>query len=321
MAPEPLRIGVIGCGTVGRLHLQRLSADPRVAVQCVCDPHNQAAADVARQFAPAAEVFTDDRRALDAVDLHAVVLCSPTTKHFQQCMAALDRGLHILCEKPLATDRDEIEELVRKAQGSEKIFSIAYQRRCQAPYLTARRELQFNRERYGQIQQIHCFVCERWAQTIAGTWRDDPAVGSGYFGDAGTHQIDSIFFITGTQVQSVAARSDRRGRSVEIVTEVMAELTDGVRLFAHFVGDAHHWREDIHFHCEHADLLLRDEVLYRAADNHVEPVLDLEPNRDPDRAFVDAVLDGAENLAPPDCALPMWDWTDAVLKAIQRSVP
>src|SRR5262249_7079934 len=155
-----------------------------------------------------------------------------------------------------ASNRAEILDLIERGQRSGRVLSISHQRRYRAPYATARRELSERADFYGPVRSIHLFVCERWHQTIVGTWRDDPAVGAGYFGDAGIHQIDIIHFITGLVPERVLAVSDRRGSRVEIVTGALADLTSGVRLVAHFVGDAHHWREDIHFHCANADLLL-----------------------------------------------------------------
>lgn len=316
------RIGVIGCGVVGRLHAQRLAADPRADLVVLADPSPNAARTLSaelRELGPSCRpiVESDPLAAINGHSLDAVVICSPTQAHHAHVLAALEAGVHVLCEKPLATDRDQILDLIRARDRVGRHLLVSYQRRYQAPYVTAWRELTERADRYGPVRQVHVFVCEHWHQTIAGTWRDDPAVGSGYFGDAGSHQIDATFFITGLAPQRLYAVSQRRGARVEIVTQVMAELTQDVRLFAHFVGDAHHWREDIYFHCEKADLLLRNEELFRAQKNQVEPITDLVPDSSPDRAFLDAIVAVAP-VAPPspaECALPMSAWTAAVLRS------
>jgi predicted dehydrogenase len=167
---------------------------------------------------------------------------------------------------------------------------------------------------------VQVFVCERWQQTIHGTWRDDPALGAGYFGDAGSHQIDIVHFVTGQTARRLFALSEKRGSRVEIVTRVLAELTGGAGLVAHFVGNANHWREEITFHCRDADLLIRSEKLfdphlYRAKNNELEPIEDLLADSDPDRAFLDSVISRAPTLTPPECALATHDWTHAVLES------
>lgn len=247
--------------------------------------------------------------------LKAVIIGSPTQIHHEHCCRAFELGLAVLCEKPLAASREDVVDLIERTRRQGHFLMVGYQRRYRAPYATARRELAERADWYGPLKQVHLFVCERWQQTIHGTWRDDPQVGAGYFGDAGSHQIDIVNFITGQRPVRVFAHSDKRGSQVEITTEAIAHLSGGAGLFAHFVGDASHWREDIYFHCRDADLLLRNEKLFRAKANQVEEVVDLVPESSPDKAFVDALLEGKPIVSPPEIALPMHDWTAAVLKS------
>ena len=310
-----LRIGLIGCGVVGRRHAGQLRTDPRAELAVCCDPSLHVANRLRDEYAPRAAVETDAMRALSDYSLQAVLICSPTTAHYEHCCRAFELGLDVLCEKPLASRREDIVDLIDRSQRSGRLLMLGYQRRYRAPYVTARRELTERADWYGPLKQAHVYVCERWQQTIHGTWRDDPRVGAGYFGDAGSHQIDIVHFVTGERPTAVFAHSDRRGSLVEITTQVMARLTNGVGLFAHFVGDANHWREDIYFHCGEGDLLLRNEKLYRARQNQVEEIVDLAPDSSPDRAFVDALLEGKPIVSPPEIALPMYDWTEGVLQS------
>ena len=313
-----LRLGLVGCGVVGRLHAQRLAADRRVELAVCCDPDRATAERLRDEHAPRAAVHTDAARALAEHDLRAVVIGSPTLAHYEQCCLAFDLGLDVLCEKPLCGRRDEIVDLIARSRRMNRLLAVSYQRRYKAPYVTARGELTERADWYGPLRQVHIFVCERWQQTIHGTWRDDPQVGAGYFGDAGSHQIDVMNFITGRHPTAVLAVSDRRGGRVEIVTQAFARLTGGAGLAAHFVGDANHWREDIHFHCRDGDLLLRSEKLFRAQRNQTEEIVELEPDSSPDRAFVDAILEGTPTSSPAEIALPMHDWTAAVLRSIRE---
>jgi predicted dehydrogenase len=303
-----------------------LADDGRAEIAVCCDPHRESAAALRDSLAPGAGVETDERVAFDQYQLDGAVICSPTTRHHDQASLALERGIHVLCEKPIASDRPQILDLIERQKRSGRVLSVAHQRRYMSTYATARRELTERAGFYGPLRQIHVFVCERWMQTIAGTWRDDPAVGAGYFGDAGIHQIDIIHFLTGRTAERVFAVSDRRSSRVEIVTAVLADLSGGVRLVAHFVGDANHWREDIHFHCDHGDLLLRNEAdprlrdghIYRTQENKIERITDMEPDSSPDANFVDAMLGLRPTLSPPEIALPIYDWTQAVLASARE---
>lgn len=321
-----VQVGLFGCGAVGRLHAERLARDERVRVAFLNDPRREVATALRDALFPGAEVGDEDCAAMLArCPVDAVVICSPTTMHYAQAVAALERGVDVLCEKPLAPERREIVDLAARARRLQRILSVSYQRRYLAAYRAARRELTERAEWYGPLREVHVFVCERWQQTIQGTWRDDPALGAGYFGDAGSHQINIVHFVTGQTARRVFADSDRRGSRVEIVTRALAELTGGAKLVAHFVGDAHHWREEINFHCRDADLLLRSEKfftphVYRAKDNLLEEITDLPPDSDPDQAFIDAVLTRQETITPAECALGTHDWTEAVLAAARGGV-
>lgn len=315
---------MIGCGAVARRHAQWLAAESqRARIALCCDPQRAAAAALRDELAPGAAIETDAARALASADLDAVILCSPTAQHYEQACRALERGLHVVCEKPLAARREQILDLIERQRASGRVLCIPHQRRYRAVYRTARRELTRGRDAYGPLGEIHVYACERWQQTIAGTWRDDPAAHAGYFGDAGLHHIDVVYFITGLRAERVLAHSDQRGSRVEIVTRVIAELTGGVGLVAHFVGNAQHWREDLHFHGARRDLLLRSAdplngELYRAQDNRVERIGDFEPDSNPDRAFLDAVLGGVPTDSPPEVALPVHDWVEAVMQSVRE---
>jgi predicted dehydrogenase len=312
---------VLGCGAVGRLHAARLRDDPRAQLTFLSDPRVEAATALRDELFPHAAV-SDEICAtlLERHPVDALVICSPTTLHFEQTSTALTCGVDVLCEKPLVPRREEILQLAAQAEQQRRILSVSYQRRYMAAYRTARRELTERADWYGPLREVNVFVCERWKQTIEGTWRDDPALRSGYFGDAGSHQIDIVHFVTGRTARRVLATSDRRGSHVEIVTRAFAELGD-VGLIAHFVGDANHWREEITFHCRDADLLLRSEEffaprLYRAKRNERELITDLLPDSNPDQAFLDAVLSRKPTISPPTCALGTHDWTNGVLASV-----
>ena len=135
--------------------------------------------------------------------------------HFEQASAFLERGVPVLCEKPLARRRAEILELVAVVERTGVLLSVAYQRRRWATYralciLVASGE-------FGAVRAVMSHNIENWQQTIGGTWRDDPEANpGGFIGDAGSHKIDAVFFVTGLKPREIFARCDRCGSRVEI---------------------------------------------------------------------------------------------------------
>ncbi len=309
-----IRLALVGCGQIGRLHAERIVADGRARIVAFCDPLPANAARMRDEFAKDASLFASVGDLIAGCPVDTAVVCTPTNQHFEQVRQLRERNVHVLCEKPLAESRDRIVQLIDEARGDKPALTVAYQRRCWSVYRTLRREVQSGR--HGPVRSLTAHVSERWQQTIAGTWRDDPAFNpGGFIGDAGSHKIDIVFFVTGLAPREVFAHSDRRGSRVEIVTTLSARLEHDVALSMNFIGDSQHFREDFHVHCAEADLVYRDGVVFIARNNKVERLVDLEPETNPNAAFLDLLAGTAENFAPASVALPVWDFTQAVLES------
>src|SRR4051812_5614959 len=108
----PLRFGIIGCGALGLVHARRLSELPNVQVTAVSDPDANAMRRVAETVPGSDSVgtFSDYRELLEKADLDAVCINSPNRWHVEQLLASLDRGRHVLCEKPLSMVPDQVRQ-------------------------------------------------------------------------------------------------------------------------------------------------------------------------------------------------------------------
>jgi predicted dehydrogenase len=259
---------------------------------------------------------SDVRELCEAGPIDGAVVCTPTNQHFDQVRWLREQGMHVLCEKPLADTRPRIVQLIEEAGLGGPLLSVGYQRRYWRTFRTLRREVRSGK--HGPIRSLTTHNAERWRQTIGGTWREDPQFNpGGFIGDAGSHKLDMVVFVTGLSPREVFAHSDRRGTKVPIVTTISARLEGDVALSMNFIGDAQHFREDFQVHCAEADLLIREGTVWVARDNHVDKVTELEPESNPNAAFADTLIDGAENVAPASIALPVWDFTQAVLESAQ----
>lgn len=311
------RIGILGCGRMGRLHAERLRHTGRVELVSLFDAQRSAAEDLRQALAPEARIAPTAEELLRQPDLQGVVICSPTHLHTEQAAQALAAGLHVLCEKPLADTAAGLEQLLAAGQAAQSVAMLAYQRRFWGHYRTLAREVRSGR--WGAIQAVTSHNTERWQQTIAGTWRDDPLSNpGGFLGDAGSHKLDALFYVTGLQPVDVFARSWLAGSRVEIRLSVSAVLTGDVPLTMDFVGSAEHQAEDLTVHCAEADLMVRDWRVWIARRNDVAPLEPLEPTSDPATGFID-VLDGRlENPAPFEVARPIWDLTTLIRESAAR---
>jgi predicted dehydrogenase len=172
------------------------------------------------------------------------------------------------------------------------------------------------------VRAIASHNVEDWQSTIAGAWRDDPLQNPGGFvTDAGSHKLDAIFYVTGLAPKEVFARSQRWGSHVEIVTSASALLTDDVTATIDFIGHAQYLGEDLHVHCERADLMLRHGELWVARGGRRELLPVDEPESTPVASFLDTIVNGAPERSPPSAALPVYDLTQAILESSRSGKP
>jgi predicted dehydrogenase len=349
----PLRFGIIGCGALGLVHALRLSAFPNVQVRAISDPDADAMQRVAQALAPSAvESFTDYRELLRSAHIDAICINSPNRWHVEQLLASLDRGLHVLCEKPLTMIPAEVEQVVRATEKAGTTVAIAYQSRYRRDSRILRRALQSGE--WGRVTSVDVFACEDWITPNRGTWRHDPErCPGGFFADANGHQLDLLFWLTGLQPASVRATIETRGTPVPMVTWGEARLEEGARPSAKvsqeanpsenptpntehpkptlpftftFVGDAKHWREEISIQTEKADFLLRDtRLLWTDGSGGLRPFPDAEYEKPlgelddtPDAAFIAALRGGPPVVSEPHTVWPVLRFTLAALASARQ---
>ena len=132
---QTLRYGIVGCGSMGREHIENLQAMGGVDVVALADPHapsREAALACCRGAKP--QVFEDHRELLASGLCDAVVIATPNFTHVEMLRDALALpALHILVEKPLVTRIADGVELIARAQGRSGIVWVAQEYRYMPP--------------------------------------------------------------------------------------------------------------------------------------------------------------------------------------------
>ena len=317
---KPFRFVIVGCGRMGLAHTARLASHPEATLAGFFDPDIEASRDLQRRFAPDAPVAGSFEDLLQ-VEADAVVIATPTASHCEQVAAAAERDWHVLCEKPLAESRASIDALCQLAENRPELhFQLGYQRRFWTPYCRMKSEIESGN--HGEVRAVVSVSAEKWQQTNTETWRDDPGINfGGFLGDAGSHKIDMLFYVTGLVAQSVFAVSTQAGSHVEILTSVSGTLSNGATLTMSQTGLANSFAEELFVHCERADLILRDGQLWLGRDNErtlIEtPADEYGANSicNPVSGFLDLLRDRSVNVAPISCARSVFDLTEAILKS------
>ncbi len=122
---RPVRIGIIGCGAIAEgAHLPAVLSSPQVALTALSDLNASRLEDLRRRYRLGPIAFPDYREIVGRVD--AVILALPNHLHAPVGVELLSRGIHVLCEKPLALNRHECEELCQAARSAASILAVGF---------------------------------------------------------------------------------------------------------------------------------------------------------------------------------------------------
>lgn len=218
-----LQIGVIGVGGLGYLQAKTYAELDSVDIVAAADVTADARDLFERKFhAPAYETH----RALlheHGAELDAVTIVTPHTLHYEQAMACLDRGLHVLVEKPMVTDVGQAKALVETAADRDLVLQVGYQRRFHDGFREVDRVLRSGR--LGRLRAVDCFVSQNWIDNHRGTWRVNPQLsGGGQLYDTGSHLLDALVWLCHAEPVSVTAQIEYATPDVDVNSALTVAL-------------------------------------------------------------------------------------------------
>jgi len=226
--PDAVRVGVIGVGGIGHTHLRAYAAagNPVVAVTDVDADRARAAAD---EFG--ATAYPDLATLLAGADVSAVSVCTPPSGHLPSALAALEAGVAVLCEKPMAITVADCERMRAAAQAAAVPLAVGFCHRYQ-PQIQAMRAIA---ER-GDIGTVLAFVNEFSGPLdgVENRWFSRPEIaGGGVLTDTCVHSVDLFRYLVGdiADVRALTATTaTERGPALDVEDSGMLTLrsTNGV---------------------------------------------------------------------------------------------
>lgn len=129
-----LKFGFIGFGNNALSHAKALRDNRAVKFVAAADPAAERL-DLAREMAPGIHCYTDYREMLKKEELDAVCISTPHVFHYEQVMAALNKGCHILLEKPIALNEQHCREIVETAKKKKLVLQVGFECRKSALYM------------------------------------------------------------------------------------------------------------------------------------------------------------------------------------------
>jgi UDP-N-acetylglucosamine 3-dehydrogenase len=194
-----LKVGVIGCGSIAKYrHLPEYKLNKNVEIVAVCDIVAERAEKIAEEYG--AKAFSDYKEVLKLEDIDAISVCLPNYLHAPVSIDALNAGKHVICEKPMATSKEEAEAMINAAKRNDKKLMIAHNQRFVASHQKAKEIIES-----GKLGKIYSFKTtfghpgpEGWSVDGAGSWffnKEKAFIGA--MGDLGVHKADLMRYLLG----------------------------------------------------------------------------------------------------------------------------
>ena len=245
---KELRIGLIGCGFMGRTHSNGYNRVPnffpeleyRPVLKAACARNKDKASAFAAQWGY--ESFeTDWKKVVERNDIDAIDICAPNDMHAEIAIAAAEAGKMVLTEKPLSRTLDEGKKMVEAVEKAGVKNSVWYNYR-RIPAVTLAKQI-IDSGKLGKIFHYRANFLQDWTisadvpQGGEGLWRMDAAVaGSGVTGDFLAHCIDTAMWLNGG-IKDVTAMTETFVKErMHQLTGKMQEVTidDACSFLCHF---------------------------------------------------------------------------------------
>ncbi|MFW5784127.1 MAG: Gfo/Idh/MocA family protein [Spirochaetota bacterium] len=246
---RPLRYGMVGGGPgafIGDVHRRAIALDPNTSLvagafsrdhEKTLETGRRLLLDEARLYRDYKEMAVGESSRDDGVDF--VVVVTPNASHFEIAKTFLRAGINVVCDKPLTTELSDALELRELVRTTGLLFGVTYTY-TGYPVVKKAREL-VRSGSLGAIRFVNAEYPQEWLATRAeeqdgnrqASWRTDPSQSgkTNCVGDIGTHIENLVSYVTGLEIESLAARLDTfvEGRRLDDNATIMVNYQGGAR--------------------------------------------------------------------------------------------
>ena len=229
-----IRAGIIGMGRSGwELHADPLRRMSGYSVAAVCDQSPERLAQAAGEFQ--AEPYSDAHKLMSEAEVDLVIVAVPGSLHSSLAIAGLQRGKHVVVEKPMANTLAEADEMLAAAQSSGRLLTVFHNRRWDRDYQLVKTLIQNGQ--LGDVLTVDSRVmtygtewCTYGVPEFNPAWRVQAAYGGGFLSDWGPHLAEQCLDLIGQWPASVSCelRSDLWATEVEDYFHVRLMFPSGV---------------------------------------------------------------------------------------------
>jgi len=217
---------VIGLGKMGLSHVSILGAHPEVELVAVCDTSTLVLG-AFKKYANT-KIYSDYNKLFDSETLDFVVIALPTKLHYPAARAAMERNIHVFCEKPLVLHNADGEELVRLAKEKNLVNQVGYHNHFVGTFRLLKQLLEKN-----VLGKIFHFEGEAYGPVVTkppkDSWRLNPEEGGGCLYDYASHVINLLQVVIARPIKVHGALVKKiYSSAVEDAVYSLLELETGV---------------------------------------------------------------------------------------------
>lgn len=184
-----IRVAVVGLGKMGLSHYAIINAHKDVTVAAVCDSTGYVLEVLSKNTG--IKTYTDFAAMLAEVQLDGIIIATPSRFHVDMVRAALEKGLHVFCEKPFTLDWRQAKELADLAKAKGLVNQVGYHYRFVGVYQEMKRVLDT-----GILGKVSHVLAEAYGPVVlkpkGGTWRSQRSEGGGCLYDYAAHPINLL---------------------------------------------------------------------------------------------------------------------------------
>jgi len=236
---DKLKFGLVGCGNIGKRHAELIRTFG--ILKAVCDNDSKKVNEYSKTYNvpgyTSFEIFLNSSKEIDVI-----VICTPNYLHAEQSIAALEKGYHVLCEKPMALNVKDCEKMTEAAKRNQKTLLIVKQNRFNPPVVYLKSLL--DSKKLGAIYSIsmNCLWNRNEAYYNTSNWKGSKELDGGILFTQFSHFFDVACWLFGEMhCRSASGKNFNHKEVTEFEDTVQALVTfeKGILGCMHFSTNAY----------------------------------------------------------------------------------
>ncbi len=196
---DELQVCVIGAGRAGLIHARAVARIPGARLVAIADSNEDVCKTVCQELG-ASQSYPHYLGAIENPHIDTVIVATPTRLHHEIVVAAAKAGKHILCEKPMAMNPTQCEEMIRVARENRVKLQIGFMRRFDEGFQRAKELIQ-----HGRIGQVVLVKSLTHGPSTPKRWQYDISGSNGPLAEVNSHDIDTLRWFTESEFAKVYA--------------------------------------------------------------------------------------------------------------------